>query len=1091
MVQRTQPIDQHRAQPIAPARALDTVEAPALQLAVEADQVEHHDAANPLSDKLADLDRPEPEPERSRQASGLTRARGMRTALGAPEDDRDTIARDIAHEANAFKKAVEAAVAAGQSPAALFDSARWIALYDRAESAGLFDQARAIDAVIKEQKTQAVNGRTGIALALREEAVTAAQHAQVALFEENDTQLEARGRSLVAEYAKVMRAIKELESAKRDAEETRSASTDRFRVKEARLSLSGGVADREGRAITIDRQLAMLRGALQALEGSKVMIDHRRTDLRDALAGVGRAIGVEISAASTTDAIIAALNQIESRFPIGVTNAIGPDWKYGDLRKLVAAYVQTAEQRQAAAYGAVRVSLVKAGLDTRELEHLGFPAASDRTVIEKKLVALVTFAERLNGGTHDPRDARQLADYARSIGKTHLSRTDLLDIVRGVSGAQFDRGAIALASALVTHTELSRSIGMTRNGAIGAQTLIEYADAEERLASYWTGAKKAGAKQENTTPSASDAKLARPTYFAGAQSIVDQLDPQSERWLLPGDPFFHALKDLDLGQRAYLMGLFQATYSKKYGAEFLERFMRNAPAGTAGAYLSMLQGRTVAEHRATFEDEVLSKTGGVEEFLRRHRIGLEHVQHAAERIRMPVALMRDYQQRIDRYAMLLATGAGAKSNELATTAGEIEFLASALIAARNASQASHDAAVVALGDFMHKLAIATASSVAAGMTAGALAPEAGVALAGLAGALAGTAAGMTVAFSWDVGAQLADKGARAVRVSHAFSAAVDAAPDAFAAALPTSFITAGMATAGKKLLDGLTAARAGGTVTKWTELGVKARVTAGVAMYSGASSYVGSFAVAAYYNARGDARAAEAVLAHPARDAMFAAAGASLLMPLGSLDPKWRPTVNAGAFAAQRIANNIVSDRAWDDGVIEAGATGFVTGIGGKRRADRPTSAPRTRGFRDVDVAEFTEPPTSPNVQREHNAIGFKGVVEWTEIDSVLRREIENGNHELHVLTHAHGKVEADGAGWKISDQQQATEFMSEDAVTARAIMREFRGVKVRLYDALDPVQYDAFMRQQARAAEGASGVASVAAICYSAQFLLPNAPAR
>src|SRR5262249_8566891 len=139
------------------------------------------------------------------------------------------------------------------------------------------------------------------------------------------------------------------------------------------------------------------------------------------------------------------------------------------------------------------------------------------------------------------------------------------------------------------------------DGEISTHALIEYAAGAELLSAL--GPSKGSDPEKGGKPS----KLAAPTFFVGAQKIVEGLDPQSERWMMRGDLMFFALKDLDEGRRAYLIALFQATYSKKYGPEFLERFMNNAPAGTAGAYLSMIEGTPPAEHRAFFEEDYLAK----------------------------------------------------------------------------------------------------------------------------------------------------------------------------------------------------------------------------------------------------------------------------------------------------------------------------------------------------------------------------------------------------------------------------------------------------------------------------------------------------
>jgi RHS repeat-associated protein len=117
------------------------------------------------------------------------------------------------------------------------------------------------------------------------------------------------------------------------------------------------------------------------------------------------------------------------------------------------------------------------------------------------------------------------------------------------------------------------------------------------------------------------------------------------------------------------------------------------------------------------------------------------------------------------------------------------------------------------------------------------------------------------------------------------------------------------------------------------------------------------------------------------------------------------------------------------------------------------------------------------NLVKRENSFTFRYETNANEVATVAEHAAKNGADEIHILTNAHGDLNA--SGFEITGYK-AEKFFGQDARTQGMIQERFPNTRVELYDAVDPSQYDMFMQVQARALAGEKGICSIGGFCYS-----------
>jgi RHS repeat-associated protein len=121
------------------------------------------------------------------------------------------------------------------------------------------------------------------------------------------------------------------------------------------------------------------------------------------------------------------------------------------------------------------------------------------------------------------------------------------------------------------------------------------------------------------------------------------------------------------------------------------------------------------------------------------------------------------------------------------------------------------------------------------------------------------------------------------------------------------------------------------------------------------------------------------------------------------------------------------------------------------------------------------------NVVQRGNAFAFRWETDASEVEAVADYAAKNGAQRIHILTNAHGDLNQ--SGFEITEQDAGL-FFPQDARTQGAIQASYPSTTVILHDAVDPVDFDAFMGAQSQAASGAPGVCTIGGFCYSVGLL-------
>jgi hypothetical protein len=491
---------------------------------------------------------------------------------------------------------------------------------------------------------------------------------------------------------------------------------------------------------------------------------------------------------------------------------------------------------------------------------------------------------------------------------------------------------IAFAKALLSNPTLQDQLSAGPDGAYDLREVKKFGEQWKAITDYQAQLPR----DKNKTPPATTKAPVDPTYFKGAMDTVHAIDPFDAPWGWNSTNLFGHIAKLDAGQRAFTIGLFDAYYSQTRGANYLNTFLSHVTPGEAVAYERILTGSTAKEESENFVKYWLSKPDGIEAFASHHEVGVLMTGRADGRkgIDMPAALMNDYKSRVEKFRALATERAELLENgdptglipgidqNLKRLAGEMEVLGSALISARNAEQDDYARAQANLRSFVKKLGVAVAATAAAYFTAGAVAPEAGFAWAAVLATSAGTFAGMSVAFTFDVAEQIGEKGIRGVSLGKAGTAALDAAPDAFLAAASTGILTAGMLVRARAIYKGIETARAAGTLTKGMQVAAHGRMAGELAVMATASTYVGNVAAAGFLRLRGKHKEADQLLEHIHRDAIFAGASSALLMPFSRFKGVAGFASDVGTNMAQTIVMNKIAGNPWDAGLADAAVMG-------------------------------------------------------------------------------------------------------------------------------------------------------------------------
>jgi hypothetical protein len=907
----------------------------------------------------------------------------------------------------------------------------------------LLGQKQTIDAVIQAQKQQLQAGKTGYVFALRDRAVELSRAGLQALSQENDAALEKRELQLALHYQSVKAELALLRTEKARAEATVKtfgaseslSSAELYTLKDARLALAGAVLDTHDQPITLARQIRALEGAAIALLETQKTIDARRRDLAELVKQVAKGRGLDAAANGDNQNTIDTISRIERHAPTsGLTEKdgilsleisgknnksqtlrLGPKSSFAETRAFVATWSALQQRQLAGSYYQARELLLKNGIREDELARRDLkklPNAPEPGFVEARLPRLMElFNQYFDRASEEPATSQgaQLlvraarADIHRRSPNEQLGREYLLLLVTDreateqlLAATGMDAGAaitaapkmIAFVRALLSNKTIQNQLSAGADGGIDLREVEKYAE-QWKLISDYSAKLRAG----TFAPPPSSKKSPDATYFRGAMAKVHALDPVQAPWGFTSSRFFAHLADLDEGQRAFTLGLFDAHNSEKRGPNYLNELFKNMKPGDAVAYARILTGSTAKEEALSFVQYWLSEPNGVDRFAEHHRIGLGFLKQADAKkgVDLPVALMQDYESRVGQFEVLAQERRGllAKNTpkaevqsldqRIARLAGELRVLSAALTNASNAEQEDHARAVNATRAFIKQLGVAAAATAAAYFTAGVLAPGAstawGALLAATVATSAGTVAGMGAALVFDVAEQAGGKGIGNISVKDAGVAALDAAPAAFTAALATGVMTAAMILRTGAIYKGIEVAKNAGTLTRGMELGAKVRVAGEMGIYTSASTYVGNIASAGYLRARGKTKEAELLMEHAGSGAVFAGASSVLLMPLSRVQGASKLFTDAGTNVAQAVAFNKIIGNAWDAGLADAAVFG---GVMGRIYARRQNNLPVGQRSRDVVAARNPDAHPDPRLSNDaHYRLGIQAESHW------------------------------------------------------------------------------------------------------------------
>jgi hypothetical protein len=121
------------------------------------------------------------------------------------------------------------------------------------------------------------------------------------------------------------------------------------------------------------------------------------------------------------------------------------------------------------------------------------------------------------------------------------------------------------------------------------------------------------------------------------------------------------------------------------------------------------------------------------------------------------------------------------------------------------------------------------------------------------------------------------------------------------------------------------------------------------------------------------------------------------------------------------------------------------------------------------------------NLVQRGNAFAFRKPTDASQVEAVADYAAKGGAKEIHILTNAHGNLDA--SGFEVTEFD-AGKFFPEDARTQGIIQERYPGTNVTLHDAVDPGDYNLFINAQSRASSGEPGVCTIAGFCYSVGVL-------
>jgi hypothetical protein len=127
---------------------------------------------------------------------------------------------------------------------------------------------------------------------------------------------------------------------------------------------------------------------------------------------------------------------------------------------------------------------------------------------------------------------------------------------------------------------------------------------------------------------------------------------------------------------------------------------------------------------------------------------------------------------------------------------------------------------------------------------------------------------------------------------------------------------------------------------------------------------------------------------------------------------------------------------------------------------------------------------TFGNPVRTDNLVTFFGRTTGSEVAAEAEAAIQRGAKEINIGSGTHGVDEMAanqfGSDFEmVANDSHSGQFLQEDLDTARRLQQLYPDVKIKVYDTLNPAEYESFMRQVQRATPG-SDVHAIAAWCHS-----------
>lgn len=717
------------------------------------------------------------------------------------------------------------------------------------------------------------------------------------------------------------------------------------------------------------------------------------------------------------------------------TLVVGPKSSYGELRSFVLAYERRKQQQVAVAYENLRAITGSMGnLDDTELAKLGLGKltakdAAKPNYLETRLPKVLSVYGHLMGvGKYGAVNERALIEWSQKPDPKTFPKLEIKDATSSVQGmygafrfleehgARYGSPRLAFLAAIADPARLdalmdqeypdplalnapqpdldnpirNRTTIMTlafmrlalldKTAAhrLGLDLHLDPTQLRARFEQWHREYTAIEAHHQRPVPKVQGDDVEQrqvtpvePSFFPEAEGRVKRLDPMEYRsW---GLRLFEQTRSLDRGQRAYLVLLFDATYTKKNDETFKRNLSQKADtptalgtqlsggrAGDAAFALHLIEGKPAIERREEMRTTFLDKPGGIDTFLIQQRLQAARFRTMAGKI--PQAELPFFERRIGEVAKLAEELASAEAHLIDLRAKRLELAKSGSdidqqIQRTEASITASRNAVINLGaetlvlneglskamdaeitykdqvdknfkKFWKSMGVAAAAMAAAYLTAGALAPKAGVAVSAIAATAAGTASGMAVSFAWDVADQAAQKGLGGVSGYQALDAALDDLPAALMAAAPTGVVTASLARYGQvaqlAINEGRTIRLAGMTINR-AQFIDGAKQAAILATSSGLSTggaqwLAGHIAKARAKNAQ-ELQAAQKLIDGAITEGVFAAVSAPAMMPFS----RFGPLADAALNGYQKLIYNGLLGKDLSDGMLDAVVMGGLS----------------------------------------------------------------------------------------------------------------------------------------------------------------------